>query len=31
MGESQNLAKTEEDRVKAMASALEKARLGPGK
>jgi arylsulfatase A-like enzyme len=31
IGESQNLAKTQQDRVKAMASALEKARLGPGK
>ena len=31
IGESQNLAKTQQDRVKAMASALEKAHLGPGK
>ncbi len=31
IGESENLAKTQPDRVKAMASALEKARLGPGK
>lgn len=31
LGESQNLAKTQQDRVKAMATALEKARLGPGK
>jgi arylsulfatase A-like enzyme len=31
IGESQNLANTQQDRVKAMASALEKARLGPGK
>ncbi len=31
IGESQNLAKTQQDRVKAMASGLEKAHLGPGK
>lgn len=31
LGESQNLAKTQQDRVKAMSSALEKALLGPGK
>lgn len=31
LGESQNLAKTQQDRVKAMASALEKALLEPGK
>ncbi|MCX6849910.1 MAG: arylsulfatase [Verrucomicrobia bacterium] len=31
IGESQNLAKTQQDRVKDMASALEKARLEPGK